>query len=146
MKNPSRAFAEMKTRGQFVCQSWKQADEGALVFPHMRIDSKLMFQVPMYWTACVGYALRNESGKDYVQFCLIPTTVPYRLKNISDTFTDYLHDLEQEVNKDHVIGQFYILATGKGRERVFTDAWVEEVTDFMDAHGGPARWEEKPNA
>ena len=146
MTNPSRAFAEMKTQSQFVCQSWKQADEGALVYPHMRIDSKLMFQVPMYWTACVGYTLRNEAGIEYNQNRLIPANVPYRLKNLSDTFTSEMYAMEEEINKNHIIGQFYILATGKNRESRFTDEWVEGVVDFMGAYSGPARWEVKTNA
>ena len=135
------ALAELKTQNQFVCQSWHQAEEGALVYPAMQIHSRLMFQVPMYWTACVGYTLRNEKGQEYNQHQIIAATTRYRLRNISDTFTGYMEDLEQEVNQQHVVGQFYILATGKGRERVFTETMIDKVLDFTSAYKGPARWE-----
>lgn len=135
------ALAELKTQNQFVCQSWHQAEEGALVYPAMQINSRLMFQVPMYWTACVGYTLRSERGQGYNQHQIVAATTRYRLKNISDTFTQVMEDLEQEVNKNHVIGQFYILATGKGRERVFTEPMIDKVLAFMEAYDGKARWE-----
>lgn len=111
------------------------------MYPNMQIYTNLMFQVPMYWTACVGYTLRNEKGQEYNQNLLIPSKVRYRLKNISDTFTHYMETLEQEVNSNHVIGQFYILTTGKNREAVFSEEKVDKLLKFMAAYDGKARWE-----
>lgn len=111
------------------------------MYPNMQVYTNLMFQVPMYWTACVGYTLRNEKGQEYNQNLLIPSKVRYRLKNISDTFTHYMETLEQEVNSNHVIGQFYILATGKDREAIFSEEKVDKLLKFMQAYDGKARWE-----
>lgn len=135
-----RAVAEMKTRSLIVCQSWKQADEGALVYPNMTINSKILFLLPMYWSACVGYVLKNEKGDIYTQYKLVQTDTPYRLKNISDTFTDVMYSMEGETNKKHIIGQFYALRTGN--KRSFTQPLVEKLITFMGADEGPARWEE----
>lgn len=139
----SPAFVELKTRSQFICQSWKQADEEALIYPARQAYTSLMFQVPMYWTACVGYILRNEKGQEYNQNRVILSNVRYRLKNISDTFTHYMETLEQGVNRNHIIGQFYILATGKEREAVFSEERVDKVLKFMGAYDGKAIWEKK---
>lgn len=140
-RNISRAYAEMQVQGQFPCQCWKQGENklGSLVYPDMKLNTKIFFTVPMYFTCALGLALRDRDGMNRLHYVVTDTNKALRLKNVSDEFRDQLPPLYDEVEKEWIIGDFYIL--GAGRNRRFSDSFVEKVCDWMGVWDRPAAWE-----
>jgi len=137
----SRAYAEMQVQSQFPCQCWKQGEKnlGSLVYPDMALNTKIFFNVPMYFTCALGIALRDRDGLNRLHYVVTETNKPMRLKNVSDELRSHLLPLYDEVEKDWIIGDFYIL--GAGRNRRFSDGFVEKIGEWLGVWDRPAAWE-----